>query len=514
MNATHPDQHRRRLTVALVVRNDGPRLADTLQSVEHIADEIVVVDTGSSDNTREIARQLGARLVEFEWCDDFSAARNCALANASGDWVLWLDSGETLRPDDAAGLRASMDLGLDASKAYMMIVKPPVAPGTIAPEQIARIRLMPRREGVRYQGRVRESLFESLELHGIGLEGLPWRIHRPSRDHEVEVKVARAKRNRRLAQIESNETGQSAALLNCLADAAQTLGETKQAIALYRECLAAQSTASSEQLEAYYGLLTCLDSAENARQVQLSLCVEALEQFPLDAQLLCAMGGYLQGQQRIDLAARSYQTAYEFGRVNPLVWHMDEITSIAAVCWSLALQLQDDDDRALEVLNDAAVREGNNARITRAMLELHIKHGRRDAAQQLVQHLDIDDQQQNPLQLAIAGACLASAQNWAEAKPVLVKAYQAGCCDATCLRWLTVVHAALGEAEAAQAVLCRWRESNPADPEPIRLQLLLLPVESSKAAPSKQIRIDTPVVAGGSPAHVEAGGSPASIEYH
>lgn len=509
MNASHPDQHRRRLTVALVVKSDGPRLADTLQCMEHVADEIVVVDTGSSDNTREIARQYGARLIEFEWCDDFSAARNCALAHAGGDWILWLDSGETLTADDAAALRTAMEAGLDQSKAYMMIVKPPVAPGTIAAEQIARIRLMPRRDGVRFQGRVRESLFESLELHGIGLEGLPWRIHRPSRDHDTDVKFARAKRNRRLAEIEMNETGRSATLLNCLADAAQTLGETKQAIALYRECLAAQSAASSEQLEAYYGLLTCLDGAENARHLQLSLCVEALEQFPLDAQLLCAMGGYLQGQQRIDLAARSYQTAYEFGRVNPLVWHMDEITSIAAVCWSLALQLQDEDDRAMEVLNDAALREGNNERITRAMLELHIKHGRREAAQELVPHLDVAVEQQKHLQTAIAGACLASAQKWTEAKPLLQQAYQNGCFDATCLRWLTVVHAALGEAHAAQAVLRRWRESNPADPEPIRLGQLLLPVETIS-----QIRIDAPVATGGSPvrSHAETGGPPASVE--
>lgn len=67
-----------------------------LESVRGAVDEIIVVDTGSSDRSVAIAREYGASVVEFEWCDDFAAARNAGLERASGDWILFLDADEAL----------------------------------------------------------------------------------------------------------------------------------------------------------------------------------------------------------------------------------------------------------------------------------------------------------------------------------------------------------------------------------------------------------------------------------
>ena len=72
-----------------------------------LVDEIVIADTGSTDRTRELAASFGARVVEFPWCDDFGAARNASLEQATGRWVLWLDAdgGHVIRLD--AGRRGS-----------------------------------------------------------------------------------------------------------------------------------------------------------------------------------------------------------------------------------------------------------------------------------------------------------------------------------------------------------------------------------------------------------------------
>jgi len=73
------------LTLCTIVKNEEATLSRTLDSVKGVVDEIVVLDTGSGDRTREIARESGARVYDFEWCDDFAAARNESLKHARGD---------------------------------------------------------------------------------------------------------------------------------------------------------------------------------------------------------------------------------------------------------------------------------------------------------------------------------------------------------------------------------------------------------------------------------------------
>jgi len=89
------------LTAAMIVRNEEAVLEACLRSLSNLVDEIVVVDTGSTDASRRIARDCGARVHDFPWTGDFSAARNRALDLSSGDWILYIDADERVRPIDA-----------------------------------------------------------------------------------------------------------------------------------------------------------------------------------------------------------------------------------------------------------------------------------------------------------------------------------------------------------------------------------------------------------------------------
>jgi glycosyltransferase involved in cell wall biosynthesis len=84
------------VSLCLMVRNEETKLAASLQSAADLVDETIVVDTGSTDGTRELAANLGARVFEFPWCDDFAAARNECLRHATGDWIFWMDADEQL----------------------------------------------------------------------------------------------------------------------------------------------------------------------------------------------------------------------------------------------------------------------------------------------------------------------------------------------------------------------------------------------------------------------------------
>ncbi len=84
------------LSVSMIVKNEENMLPGCLESVKDIADEIIIVDTGSKDKTKEIALSYGANVYNFQWIDDFSAARNESLKHCSGKWILYLDADERL----------------------------------------------------------------------------------------------------------------------------------------------------------------------------------------------------------------------------------------------------------------------------------------------------------------------------------------------------------------------------------------------------------------------------------
>ncbi|WP_019500681.1 tetratricopeptide repeat protein [Pseudanabaena sp. PCC 6802] len=86
------------VSLCAIVKNESHRIADCLDSVRGFVDEAIVVDTGSTDDTVMIAKQRGARVFQFDWCDDFATARNYSLQQASGDWILVLDADEKLEP--------------------------------------------------------------------------------------------------------------------------------------------------------------------------------------------------------------------------------------------------------------------------------------------------------------------------------------------------------------------------------------------------------------------------------
>ena len=94
-----------RLSLCTIVKNEEQSLPKCLETVRDLVDDIVILDTGSTDKTVEIAEQFGAKVYYFEWCNDFAIARNEALRYVEGEWVLVLDADEVLNPAIAPQLK-------------------------------------------------------------------------------------------------------------------------------------------------------------------------------------------------------------------------------------------------------------------------------------------------------------------------------------------------------------------------------------------------------------------------
>ncbi|HEY2148618.1 MAG TPA: glycosyltransferase [Pirellulales bacterium] len=457
-----------RLAVGMIARDAEHLIAASLDSVREMADEIIVADTGSIDRTRHVALARATHVVTIPWIDDFAAARNACLDRIKGDWILWLDAGETIDAATAAAVRRFVDEDADPSRAYLLCVKLPPAGDNLAGEQVCRIRLMPNKKELRFNGRVRESLQPSIAKAGMTVEPLEFTIHRGAIDHDPAVKARKARRDLKLAELEIRESGPSTSALIAMGDAWTNLGEIEQAIDCFTRGLALATRGSTEMLEAYYGKLAAYDKQPTAGDVQITTCVEALDIFPFDAQLLCAMASYMQNRGRIDLASRAYQSAVTHGQINLETWHLSSLREVAATCLSLSLELLGQDDDACRVLNEALAAGDESPRVCRRLIDLHIKHNRRrEALEQATKLADdaLPAAQLDALRTAIRGACLAASQDWNPARDYLQAAYDAGCRDLICLRWLAVTLISCEQFAAAEPILRQWQAAAPANVE-------------------------------------------------
>ena len=149
----------------MIARNEARCISRCLQSAKPWVDELIVLDTGSTDETVRLASDCGARVEHFSWCDDFAKARNAALAHSTADWNLILDADEWIegRPDclSRAALAGECFLGVaEVQSSFDAENGTSTAVSWIS-------RLLPR--GVYYQGRVHEQPVSRLPRRRISL---------------------------------------------------------------------------------------------------------------------------------------------------------------------------------------------------------------------------------------------------------------------------------------------------------------------------------------------------------
>ncbi len=145
------------LTLCMIVRDEAGELAECLRSAQAAVDEIVIADTGSRDESREIARSFGARVVESPWQEDFALARNASLAESHGRWVLVLDADERLEGDPGKLRRW---LRRTNAIAAQVPIRNLIADGR--EERHSAVRLFRRLPGVHYERRLHEQVLGSL----------------------------------------------------------------------------------------------------------------------------------------------------------------------------------------------------------------------------------------------------------------------------------------------------------------------------------------------------------------
>lgn len=193
-----------RLGLCLIVRDEERYLRACVESVRTMVDEVVIVDTGSSDRTPELAAELADRVQHLPFADDFSQARNAALSLSSADWVLFLDADERLEPSQAALLRPVVSAAPDEHLAYSMLRFNLFSTGEFYTGQQAR--LIRRSSGVQYERRINESIKSSVRRLGGQIVRAPIFLNHFGHCRPVAERDAKAQRYLRLMfqQLQDN----------------------------------------------------------------------------------------------------------------------------------------------------------------------------------------------------------------------------------------------------------------------------------------------------------------------
>ena len=173
------------LSLAMIVKNEAANIVDILRDAAQFCDELIVVDTGSTDNTAELAAGAGARVAHFEWVDDFAAARNAAFELCTSDWIVWLDADDRVPAQVQEAFRQikSEVLTEDLDAVYLPYRYAYSPDGLHCTFELNRERLIRRRAGLRWQHRVHEIIALPDPLRVVHRHDA-WIEHRPAPEEE------------------------------------------------------------------------------------------------------------------------------------------------------------------------------------------------------------------------------------------------------------------------------------------------------------------------------------------
>jgi tetratricopeptide (TPR) repeat protein len=287
---TIPGPYQGRVSLCMIVKNEEGNLPGCLTSIEGIFDEVIVVDTGSTDRTKEVATRLGARVFDFPWVDSFCAARNESLRHASSDWCFWMDADDRLDDVNRSKLKAFLAALKDENAAYVVKCRcTPDSSGTAT--VVDHVRLFRNRPDIYWEFRVHEQVLPSVrrskgDVRWADIEVL----HTGYSDRALRRR--KLERDLRLLHLEEQEHPEHPFALFNLGSVYRDLGQYAQALPLL--CRSVELSHPKDSIiRKLYALIAGCHEALGQHEQALASVIEGLKHCPDDAELLFLRGVYL-----------------------------------------------------------------------------------------------------------------------------------------------------------------------------------------------------------------------------
>jgi glycosyltransferase involved in cell wall biosynthesis/tetratricopeptide (TPR) repeat protein len=281
---------RLRVSLCMIVKNEEHNLPDCLASAADLVDEVVVIDTGSTDRTREIAARFGARVFDFAWVDSFAAARNESLRHATGDYAFWMDADDRLDTENRGRVRDLFAGLTDENAAFVM--KCLCVPDAVAQDGtvVDHVRLFRLRPEHRWDFRVHEQILPALRETRADVR---WTdvVVRHVGYTDAALRRRKLERDLRLLRLEDAERPGHPFVLFNLGMVSQELGQTAEAVEHFRRSLERSHPADSITRKLFALIAGCLWRM-GRREDALAVCAEGRGFYADDAELLYREAGF------------------------------------------------------------------------------------------------------------------------------------------------------------------------------------------------------------------------------
>jgi O-antigen biosynthesis protein len=279
-------RHEPILTLCMIVRNNESTIGPCLESIRPWVDEMIVVDTGSIDQTPSIATALGAKVFHYPWPDSFSEARNESIRHASGDWIFWMDSDDVIDRNCGQKLRSLLNPISSSTLGYVMQVRCP-GPGEFGHMDLTivdHVKLFRNRPELRFEGRIHEQILPAIRRVGGEIEWTDLFVTHSGYDHTPNGQKRKIERDLKLLHLELSEQSEHPFTLFNLGMTYSNIGEHTKAIEFLRRSIAVSVTADSHVRKAYSLLVYSLSHAGQVTEAK-STCDIGLSYFADDVEL-------------------------------------------------------------------------------------------------------------------------------------------------------------------------------------------------------------------------------------
>ena len=326
------------ISLCMIVKNEERVIADCLKSALPFFAQIVVVDTGSTDRTKEIAKGLGAEVYDFPWTDSFSEARNDSLEYAKGKWVFWMDADDTLPFASGEELQR---VAIESPKDVTAFVVPVqfVDEGPGGGTRVDHVKLFRNDPRVEFEGRIHEQNLGSLRKLGGQISRCNAVVLHSGYDTSEEGQAKKRERDEKLLKLDLEERPNHPFALFNLGMTAHFCGDHKNAITWLKKSIHASQPGESHLRKAY-ALLAASQKALGEPGVALSTVIKGLTEVGEDPELRFHAGLLLTDMNRLSEAKEQYEQISDdigghFSSIDMAILTFKRYHNLGSVCLTM-----------------------------------------------------------------------------------------------------------------------------------------------------------------------------------